>query len=73
MAGTAESLYDLEERVFSDIMDAIRGSLAPGTRKRAWMGEALSILDAADAGELRDAVARLDKLEGEVLGWASAR
>jgi hypothetical protein len=73
MRNDAESLYDLEERVFSDIMDAIRGSSASGSCKRAWRGEALAILDNADAGALRDAAARLDRLEGEVLGKAGSR
>ena len=39
-----DSPYRLEELVYSDVMDMIRQSDAPESRKRAWQDEAMALL-----------------------------
>jgi len=50
-----DALYGLEERVFSNVMDAVRQSGAPEEQRRQWQHEAMGLLveaqDALAAGD----------------------
>ena len=66
-------LYELEERVFGDVMDAVRAASAPATVKRGWTDAAMAVLVDAQEAAGRDtldaiaATARLDALMAEIV------
>lgn len=72
-----EALYRLEERVYSDVMDAVRESGAPDKQQRQWSDEAMQLLveaqDAMAAGDFDPAAfsRRADAIEDSARSFSA--